>query len=107
MRDGEEIASATVEIGEGASEEIVLEIPEPVVDDSGETVEQPDPVFTSSTTTTTDDDDGGTSPWLWVGIGAGVLAAAAVAVVLVLVLTASPNVEEPVPGNLSPAVVEF
>ncbi|NIU69763.1 MAG: hypothetical protein GWN73_32030, partial [Actinobacteria bacterium] len=86
---------------------ISLDIPEPVVDeDTGETVEQ-DPVFTSTTTTTTtEDDDGGSSPWLWVGIGAGVLAAAAVAVVLVLVLTGG-GVEDPVPGNLSPAVVEF
>ncbi len=102
LRDGEEIAAATVEIGEGASEEIVLDIPEPVVDDSGETVAQPSPVFTNTTT----DEESGSSPWLWVGIGAGVLAAAAVAVILVLVLT-SGGVEDPVSGNLSPAVVEF
>jgi hypothetical protein len=108
MRDGEEIANVAVEIGEGGGEEVVLEIPEPIVDDSGETVDQPDPVFTSTTTTATStDDDDGTSPWLWVGIGGGVLAAAAVAVVLVLVLTSSGGVEDPVPGNLSPAVVEF
>lgn len=101
VRAGQEIASVDLEIEEGARDDVVLDIPLPVEDDSGEEV-VPDPIFTTTSTQS----DGGISPFVWVGVGAGVLVVAAVVVVVIL-LTSQGDGGEPVPGNLTPAIVEF
>ncbi|RLB50912.1 MAG: hypothetical protein DRJ42_17955, partial [Deltaproteobacteria bacterium] len=53
------------------------------------------------------DDEGGgvfSSPWFWVGVGAVVAGTAALILALTLGGQSDP---EAVPGNLTPAVVEF
>ena len=107
LRDGEEIATAEVEITEGGSAVTRLELPAPVVIAP---VENPDPepdILTPAPGPMEPPPEGGflASPWFWTGAGVAVVAS-----VIVIVVVASPSDAAPlapIPGNLRPGIIEF
>jgi len=98
VRDGSEIASAQVEIAEGGHESVTLDLPAREV--------LAESLLAGGPGSAADDEGGGvlSSPWFWVGVGAVV--AGAVALILALTLGGQSDTD-PVPGNLTPGVVEF
>jgi hypothetical protein len=96
--DGEVVARTPVSVPEGGEATVHLEIPPPPGDDAPAlAVAHRDPPPAGI-------DDGGSvfaSPWLWLSVAL----VAAGGAVLAIWLASGP--EDPVPGTLQPAVVEF
>ncbi|AKF07743.1 hypothetical protein DB32_004892 [Sandaracinus amylolyticus] len=104
IRDGEDVARAQVEVGEGQAAEVVLDVPA-----RAERVEAPRAALAVTPVETTEPSDrgGGDDTWMWVGIVGGAVVAIGVGVTLAIVMTTPSGEEAPSIGNAMPGVIEW
>lgn len=104
-RNETEVVGQDVELADGASESVVLEVPANVVAPAHLPPEQEVAPVIVEPVPLGEDDDGGVagSPWFWIAIGSGVVAVAMV----IVILSMSAGEEPPFDGSLTPGTLEL